>query len=116
MRLDVDEAKQRRCGGRRVRSILLLPLIVVLVLVAGGCGGDDEEGRRAGGVAASGTGAPETTQITFGIIPTPDYAPVRIAIDKGFFREEGLDVKTQDMGPGGAVPGVVGGSLDVAGI
>jgi NitT/TauT family transport system substrate-binding protein len=115
MTLDVDEAKQRPRGGRWARSVLLLPLIVVLALLAGACGGDDDEGG-AGGVAKSGSGAPEKTQITFGILPTPDYAPVKIAIDEGLFKDEGLDVKAQVMSPGGAVPGVVGGSLDVAGI
>jgi NitT/TauT family transport system substrate-binding protein len=88
--------------------------LVILATALGACGGDDS--GEAGGVATSGTGAPEQKQVTFGILPTPDYAPVKIAIDEGFFKEEGLDVTAQIMSPGGAVPGVVGGSLDVAGV
>jgi NitT/TauT family transport system substrate-binding protein len=101
---------------RRLR-LVVLALIPALALAAAGCGDDDDgSGGGGGGLAKSGSGSPEQKQLTFGILPTPDYAPVKIAVDEGFFKEEGLEVTPQVMSPGGAVPGVVGGSLDIAGI
>jgi NitT/TauT family transport system substrate-binding protein len=106
----------RRIGVR----LALVPLMLAVALAVAACGGDDGEGSgaagSASGVATSGTGAPEQKQITFGILPTPDYAPVQIAIERGFFEEEGLDVTAQIISPGGAVPAVVGGSMQIAGI
>jgi NitT/TauT family transport system substrate-binding protein len=72
----------------------------VLALAAAGCGDDD-----GGGSGGSGG---ELTKITVGVLPVADMAPLYLGIEKGFFREEGLDVETQ-LAQGGAaiVPAVL---------
>jgi NitT/TauT family transport system substrate-binding protein len=59
---------------------------------------------------------PEKTTIVFGIIPTPDYVPVEMAIQRGFFKDEGLDVTARVVAPGAAIPGLLGGTIDVSGL
>jgi NitT/TauT family transport system substrate-binding protein len=105
-------------GVRRPWRLLLLAVAAAMAVALSACGDDESAGGdpAAGSQAQGGTGKPEKPQIKFGILPTPDYAPVQIAIDRGFFEDEGLTVTAEIMAPGSAVPSVVGGSLDVAGI
>jgi NitT/TauT family transport system substrate-binding protein len=90
----------------RTWRALLLVLVLVLPAVAGGCG-DDEEGG-----APSETGKVET--VTVGVIPIADTAPIFLGKQKGFFKQEKLNLKTQ-FAAGGAVllPSVVRGDFDV---
>ncbi|HZB31369.1 MAG TPA: ABC transporter substrate-binding protein [Streptosporangiaceae bacterium] len=69
--------------GRIVR-FFVVPLVAALGLTA--CGGDKP--------SSSGTG-PEKTHITVGTLPVPDAAPLFIAIERGFFKAEGLTVKPE---------------------
>lgn len=80
----------------------LIAAATTLVLAA--CGGSD--GSSSGSSSDGGT-----TKISVGVIPTVDMAPLYLGIDKGFFREERLDV-TPKTAEGGAaiVPAVVSGS------
>ena len=68
-------------------------LAAAFILALTGCGSPN--GQDGDSPAGSASGAPETTDIVFGIVPTPDYAPVQIAIDLGFFEDEGLTVTTE---------------------
>ena len=89
-----------------MRKILAALVPLVVVLIAPGCGGDD------GNVAESEAGR---SQITVGVIPIADVAPAYVGIDKGFFREEGLDVKLQPIEGGAAViPAVAKGDIQFA--
>ncbi len=65
---------------------------------------------------AADTSKLEKTKIVFGIIPTPDYVPVEMAVQKGFFKDEGLDVTTRVVAPAAAVPGLLAGTLDISGL
>ena len=79
-----------------------------LVVLAGaiGCGGEDR------GVEESEGGR---TEITVGVIPIADVAPAYLGIDKGFFRDQGLDVKLQPIEGGAAViPAVAQGDVQFA--
>jgi NitT/TauT family transport system substrate-binding protein len=88
----------------RGRRAALVPLIAAVIAV--GCGGDD------GGVEESEGGRSE---ITVGVIPIADVAPAYLGIDKGFFRDEGLDVKLQPIEGGAAViPAVAQGDVQFA--
>jgi NitT/TauT family transport system substrate-binding protein len=55
-------------------------------------------GSSASNTASSGSsGAPELSNITIGVLPTADSVTLRIAEDKGFFKQQGLNVKLTDM-------------------
>jgi NitT/TauT family transport system substrate-binding protein len=88
-------------SGRRQAALLLVAAVLA------GCGGDDSD---SGG--GSSGGGPDT--ITVGLIPIADTAPLFLGKEKGFFREENLNVKTQ-FAAGGAVllPSVLRGDFDI---
>ncbi|MEV0582412.1 ABC transporter substrate-binding protein [Nonomuraea sp. NPDC050310] len=89
------------------RRISISALVVSLALAATACGG-------GGSTTSSGTGGLEKTDLTVGMLPLPEVAPVQIAIDKGFFKAEGLNVKVQTIQGGAAAMGeLASGKLDV---
>lgn len=63
-----------------------------------------------------GSSAHADTKIRIGLIGTNEsQIPIVLAIDKGYFKAEGLDVETVDFRGGGvAVQALVGGSIDLA--
>jgi NitT/TauT family transport system substrate-binding protein len=108
--------------GRRgitLRLAMLAGLLVAL-FAATGCGSGSASGSGSGGdvatVSSRATGRPEQTDITFGVVPTIGYAPVFLAQQRGFFRDEGLDVTTRIINPATTVPSLVGGDIDIAGV
>lgn len=82
-------------------------LITAVVLTAAGCGGSDDN-------KSSGSGLEKST-INVGLLPVADAAQLKLAIDRGFFRAEGLTVKTQMLQGGAeAPPKLQSGNLDLA--
>lgn len=82
---------------------------LVVLLVIAGCSSAQEPPK----VQATGPiGAPEKTSIKIGMrLPNLDTnAPIEIAIDKGFYKEEGLSVERVEVQS--IREGLVGGSLD----
>jgi NitT/TauT family transport system substrate-binding protein len=87
-------------GGRAILAVLALALVLA------GCGGDDSESGSSGGK--------KKETITVGLIPIADTAPLFLGKEKGFFADEGLNVKTQFAAGGAALlPSVVRGDYDV---
>lgn len=82
--------------------------IGVLLLALTACGG--------GTPSASASGeAPEQSEITVGLLPIVDVAPVHLAIERGLFAAEGLTVTIEAVqGGAAAIPALVGGDLDLA--
>lgn len=65
--------------------------------------------------AATDDGALETTELLIGIVPVIDHASVFVAIDEGFFDEEGLSVTAQPaQGGAAAVPAMIAGEMQGA--
>lgn len=93
-----------------VRTVMVMALVGAVIAA---CGGGSDEGTDATGSA---TGAPEKASLKIGILPTPDYVAAQIAIDEGYFKDEGLDVTTEIMASGNSAPSIVGGSYDIAGM
>ena len=64
--------------------------------------------------SSSGCSASYPEPIKFATNPWPGYDPLYVARDKGYFRDEGLDVEIVDF-PGGAkaLQALIGGSADV---
>ncbi|WP_344260028.1 ABC transporter substrate-binding protein [Actinomadura napierensis] len=76
---------------------------VGLVAPAAACGGSSE--KHVNGL--------EKSNITVGILPIPDAAPLAIAQQKGFFRQEGLTVKVDVLQSSSfAVPKLRSGAMD----
>lgn len=69
---------------RKPLSILLAAALAVTLLVAG-----------CGGKAPAADKAPATKKLTVGILKLTSSAPLFIALEKGFFKEQGLDVDVQ---------------------
>jgi NitT/TauT family transport system substrate-binding protein len=88
------------------RAALASLTVGALALTA--CGGND---ATANGEQAEG----ELQEVTVGAIAIADVAPLHLAVQEGFFEEEGLDVEIVETS-GGAVslPGVVSGDYDFA--
>jgi NitT/TauT family transport system substrate-binding protein len=91
-------------GALRLRSLRLLVLAVLafagLVFVSG-CGSDDDSGGKPATAAAGGGGAKEVSKLKLQYGWTVDEGLVGevVAIKKGFFEEEGLDVEILPGGP-----------------
>ncbi|WP_104177537.1 ABC transporter substrate-binding protein [Cryobacterium sp. Y50] len=103
----VTANKTRTNAGRAA-----LAAIASAALLLAGCAQSDVEVKTP----ATAEGALEQTSVKFGILPTPDYVAIQIALDQGFFEDEGIAATTEVMSPGGAIPAVLGGSLDVVGV
>lgn len=85
----------------------LAVMFAALIVAASACGG--------GAPATPTSTALEMTTLTVGILPVPDCAPIQIAIEKGFFAEEGLTIKTDMVaGTAAAVPKMVTEEMHVA--
>jgi NitT/TauT family transport system substrate-binding protein len=80
-------------------------------------------GTEAAGTEAAGTeagsaatiGELEQTDITLGLIPIADVAPVFIALERGIFEDYGLNVTTEfAAGGAAAIPALQSGDIDMA--
>jgi NitT/TauT family transport system substrate-binding protein len=82
-------------------------MLVVIALVACQATADSP--------APSDNAAPEQPEITVGVLPIADVAPVYLAVERGLFADEGLTV-TVELVQGGAaaIPALVAGDLDVS--
>ncbi|MFD7655264.1 ABC transporter substrate-binding protein [Actinosynnema sp. NPDC059797] len=99
-----------RSVGSSARKIVGALSAVLLLAAASGCG-------VLGGGEAAGPPTPgraEKSKVRIGLLPLIDVAPVHIAIRKGYFAQEGLEVETISIqGGAAAIPGLVKGELDV---
>jgi NitT/TauT family transport system substrate-binding protein len=94
---------------RRLRRSSLAGIAVVsaFTLTAAGCGSDEPKSSSSGGL--------EKTTLNVGILPVADVTQLQLAINRGFFKAEGLTVKTQVLQGGAeAVPKLRAKNLDVS--
>nr|SBO93049.1 putative extracellular solute-binding protein [Nonomuraea gerenzanensis] len=82
---------------------------MALAISACGGGGGGETGTT-GTTSSSGL---EKTELLVGVVPVPSSASLFIAEKRGFFKEEGLTVKTEIIqAPTAVMPKIVNGSMD----
>lgn len=88
---------------KRLGQIVGLALVALLIAA---CGGSDDDNER-GGVTQStpgAGGAAATTaslqKVTVGYIPILIYSPIFVGIEKGYFREQGLELDLQALSGG----------------
>lgn len=93
----------------RLTRVVTVACAAVLALAACGGGGGKEPAA-----AKSGSGSKlEKSTITVGVVPVPSSSPLYIAEKKGFFKEEGLTVKTEIIqAPQAVMPKILNGSMD----
>jgi NitT/TauT family transport system substrate-binding protein len=83
----------------------LIATLTAAILMITACGGESTAGESAGG----------KDQVTLGLIPILDVAPIHLGVTKGFFEEEGIELKIENAAGGAAlVPAVVSGNFDFA--
>lgn len=87
------------------RSFVVRGLTLALALGASGCGGP----------AGQPSGVGRMSEITVGTLPIVDAAPIHLAIEEGYFADEGLSVTVEVVqGGAAAIPALIGGDLDIA--
>ncbi|GGL31833.1 ABC transporter substrate-binding protein [Planomonospora parontospora] len=93
-------------GNRRVIRRSLIGLVAALTLAACGTSGTETaKPAEAGGL--------EKTELTIGVVPVPSSAPLFIAQERGFFKEEGLTIKTETIqAPQAVMPKILNGQID----
>ncbi|TYB67260.1 PhnD/SsuA/transferrin family substrate-binding protein [Nonomuraea sp. PA05] len=92
----------------QLTRIVVAGMAVALALSA--CGGGGGENGTTGTTSAGGL---EKTQLLVGVVPVPSSASLFIAEKRGFFKEEGLTVKTEIIqAPTAVMPKIVNGSMD----
>ncbi|WP_433444736.1 ABC transporter substrate-binding protein [Nonomuraea sp. CA-141351] len=92
-------------SGSAFRAFLALLATTTLAACSGG----------TGSVTSTAPSGPlEKTTLTIGVSPTPSSAPVFIADRKGFFKAEGLTIKTEIIqAPQAVMPKILNGSIDI---
>jgi NitT/TauT family transport system substrate-binding protein len=91
------------------RVVATVTLGVLPLVLAAACGGS------SGSTGASGGSKLEKTTIVVGGTPTEANAPLYLAIDHGFFKKHGLNVKLQIVQSSTTlVPSMLHGSIDIA--
>jgi len=94
------------------RAICAVAGLAAVALVATGCGGGNSSSGGGGGDSqASGS---KTQTVRVGTLPIANAAPMYLGIQKGFFKDEGLDVKSTVLQTGNdIITGMVSGDYDV---
>lgn len=68
-----------------MRKILAVLMTMCLVLLMAGCGGSDAKKEEP----------KETTKVSLGMLRLTSSAPLFIAMDKGYFKDEGIEIEPQ---------------------
>jgi NitT/TauT family transport system substrate-binding protein len=85
-------------GSRTYRGAVVAAFAVLAVGVAAcSSGSSTAMGTAPTSNAGGATGAPELSTISIGLLPSADAVTIQIAQDKGFFKQQGLNVKVTDM-------------------
>ena len=93
------------------RRWLAAATVVLIGALAVGCGSDDDSDGGAGGSA----GADQTAKITVATLPITSNAAVDLAKEKGWFKEENLDVTIRQVpNPPAAIATVQGNQANFA--
>jgi len=108
-----------------MKKLIALLLALTMALSLAACGAKDEApaATTAAAQAEAGAEAPAETEaapekVTLNVAYMPNYASlwsVLTAMDKGFFEEEGLEIKLWEFADGPSeIAAMEGGSIDLA--
>jgi NitT/TauT family transport system substrate-binding protein len=91
-----------------MRRLIASVIAATTVLAAAACGSSDD-------ASSGGSGSGGTDKVRVGAIPIIDVAPLYLGKEKGFFKEQGIELEVVNTSGGAAaVPGVVSGEFDFA--
>jgi NitT/TauT family transport system substrate-binding protein len=94
-----------RFPRRRRAPLIGVAVLAAVTMTAAACAGSGSDQAAASGL--------EKTDLNVGILPVADCAGLQLAINRGFFKAEGLNVKTQVLQGGAeAIPKLKSGGLD----
>ena len=94
----------------RARTACIVAAGLAVLLAAAACGGP------ATPSSSSGSGGLEKTHLTVGALPVVDDAPLFIAIQKGYFKQQGLTIKPEIIAQSTlAIPDMLHGTVDLVG-
>lgn len=117
VRLEKGSIMKRHTTRRRARGGVFVALASTLALALAACSSGAAPAPAPAGAATSGAAAPapaEATKLTVGLIPIVDTGAFRMGVEKGFFKEKGLEITVQDAQGGAAiVPAVMSGSNQI---
>lgn len=101
----------RRVGlsARRIFGVLSAVALLATVSGCGLLGGSEEQPADA-----AGSGKVEKAKIRLGLLPILDVASVHVAIKRGYFQEEGLEIEpVKVQGGAAAIPAMISGDIDI---
>jgi NitT/TauT family transport system substrate-binding protein len=109
-------AESGRSGRRRVRLLGAAAIVLPALLLASSCSllnGSSSSSSSSGGSTTT-AGPVEHPNLTVGALAVTDSVPLEIALQKGYFKQEGLNVKIKIIVSGTqAVPDVNTGAEDI---
>ncbi|WP_326558739.1 ABC transporter substrate-binding protein [Micromonospora sp. NBC_01796] len=90
-----------------MRRLMVSAIAATLILGVAACGSTEDTGDDGG------SAGPDRVKV--GAIPIVDVAPLYLGEEKGFFRDQGIELEVVNTtGGAAAVPGVVSGEFDFA--
>jgi NitT/TauT family transport system substrate-binding protein len=91
----------------RLRRTVLATVLVLSMVGCSAIGGDEQPVQQGGGL--------EKSKVTVGVLPVVDTASIHIALQRNYFKDEGLEVELKTLAGGAAaVPGLANGELQFA--
>lgn len=100
---------------RRFRKAFYAILCAALVLSAAGCGGTKPAAPAPGGTAAKTPAGPPVKVRFSEVVHSIFYAPFYAAVNRGFFKDENLDVDVRtDWGTDRGTAALISGNADIA--
>ncbi|MFD1776844.1 ABC transporter substrate-binding protein [Paenibacillus rhizophilus] len=110
--------------NRKFRGMLLMAVMALVLSMLAGCGGNNSSSGSEPSASAGNSAAPEasmapaadpvTVKLQLKWVPQAQFAGYYVALSKGYYKDEGLDVQILPGGPD-IVPEqqVAGGSADI---
>lgn len=91
-----------------MRRLIISAIAAAGLLASAACG-------SSAATSGGGSGSGGTDKVKVGAIPIVDVAPLHLGKEKGFFKEQGIELEVVNTtGGAAAVPGVVSGEFDFA--
>lgn len=105
-------------NGQWRRWLALVLVVAAAAVVAVGCGDDDESGGGGGSdtgsdTSAGGGGGTQSAELLLSFPKSIAWAPLLVGLEKGYFKDQGVDITTQETeGSGFVTQQIIAGNSD----